>query len=300
MKPLLNPPGDTAVRSDDRLVLMARGYDAIVPGVGADDPVVSLSGERPKDDRNACRRVLILGWSAKIPVLLHEFGSYARERFDIDIVSVVPVEHRERHLAWFGGLAEGVAVRQIVADYTSIVALRALAPEKYDNIVFLASERMSTGADADARTILGYLMLRTEFRDTTRAPRVLVELVDPENEALFHRQSGEVLVSPMIVSHMLAHVALRPELSVVFEELFTSEGAEIYFRPPEAYLTSAAKPMTFREIQRLIASHGDIALGILRANAVGDLASGLYLNPSRDSIWALSPGDELIVLTTYD
>jgi hypothetical protein len=61
-------------------------------------------------------------------------------------------------------------------------------------------------------------------------PEILIELMDPENEKLFRQHRGEVLISPLILSHILAHVAFRRDLNIVFNELFTFGGAEIYFR----------------------------------------------------------------------
>ena len=51
-----------------------------------------------------------------------------------------------------------------------------------------------------------------------RRPSVIVELLEPDNAELLGRSRGEVIVSPLIVSHMLAQVALRRELRVVVEE----------------------------------------------------------------------------------
>ena len=46
----------------------------------------------------SARRVLVLGWSHKVPALLEEFDAYAGEVFEIDVVSTVPVPERETHL----------------------------------------------------------------------------------------------------------------------------------------------------------------------------------------------------------
>jgi hypothetical protein len=77
-------------------------------------------------------------------------------------------------------------------------------------------------------------------------PNVLVELLDPGNVALFRRRRGEVIVSPVILSHMLAQVALRRELRAVFDELFGPGGAGDHIPPPADYGLSSAKSRSGR------------------------------------------------------
>jgi hypothetical protein len=45
--------------------------------------------------------------------------------------------------------------------------------------------------------------------------------------SLFRERPGEVLISPLVLSYILAQITLRPELRAVFDELFGPGGAEI-------------------------------------------------------------------------
>jgi len=104
----------------------------------------------------------------------------------------------------------------------------------------LASERFKTGAESDARTILGYLLLIELLKPKAQVPPVLVELTNPDHIALFENRRGEVVVSPLIVSHVLTRVALRRELRTLFDELFDSGGCEIIFRRIGDYVLAEA------------------------------------------------------------
>src|SRR5690606_30583249 len=115
-------------------------------------------------------------------------------------------------------------------DYTTSGRLLAVDPASYDNVVLLGSRWLETREESDARTILAYLLLR-DMLTGGRRPGLLVELMDTANLALFRERPGEVVISPQIVSHMLAQVALRPGLGAVFDDLFGPDGAEILFRP---------------------------------------------------------------------
>jgi hypothetical protein len=139
---------------------------------------------------------------------------------------------------------------------------------------------------------------------------VLVELTDPDNAALFENRRGEVIVTPLIISRMLARVALRRELRAVFDGLFSSAGSEILFRRIAEYelaenLVESKVPdagervYSFADLHRAADARGEIAIGIRRSGQDGKPGGGVQLNPGRDERLQLSEDDEIIVLTSY-
>lgn len=294
--PVLNPPAGWLVEPGDRLVLLARSYAETEPGAAAPAPGERGAGGAGEEAPPPERRVLLLGWSHRVPALLREFDSYAGERFRIDVLSALPAAERERYVDRYGARPRRITLSQVEGDYTAPAELRRAEPWTYDNVVLLGSDWLESGEESDARTILGYLLLR-EMVPEEGGPEVLVELLDPENHSLFRRRPGEVLISPLILSHMLAQVALRPELRAVFDELFGPGGAEISFVPAGRY-GAAGRELHFRELERRVALRGETALGVRLAPAEGD-RGGLRLNPSREQRWMLTERDEVVVLTTY-
>src|SRR5690606_7084739 len=91
LKPMLNPPRDTVLTDSDRLILLAHSFKATA-SVSLDrgpEPlpaVPEIRRIRPGTSGDTLR-VLILGWSHKVPALLREFDSYEDEHFHIDIIS---------------------------------------------------------------------------------------------------------------------------------------------------------------------------------------------------------------------
>ncbi len=227
---LLNPPDALRLEANDRIAVLAPSYrDAAPPGT------IGAAPDLPERPAPACealprRRVLVLGWNHRVPALLEEFASYPDEAFAIDIVSQVSAAKREKRIAAEALSKEHLEIRQLEFDYTVPAFLESVDPAGYDNLVLLPSERLKSDVESDARTIMGYLLLRELMEGAGKAPPVLVELNDPDNVALFENRRGEVIVSPVIISHMLARVALRRELRAVFDELFGSGGSEIFFR----------------------------------------------------------------------
>jgi ion channel POLLUX/CASTOR len=242
------------------------------------------------------RRILLLGWNHKVPALLREFDGNGEERFRIDVLAAVPVEERAARLLRHDINLHRVTVHHIEGDYTVPSDLAKVRPGDYDNVVLLGSDWLETGEEADARTILGYLLLREMLPDFG-GPEILLELMDPGSIALFRSRRSEVLVSPVVLGHILAQVALRRELRAVFDELFGPGGAEIFFQPTSLY-AAAGGGVTFRQLRASAARRGETALGVRIAER-DDNAGGVFLNPPPEQQWQLSPDDELVVLASY-
>lgn len=141
--------------------------------------------------------------------------------------------------------------------------------------------------------MVGYLQLEDILADSSRRPQLIMELSDPDNRHLLDGHQSEMMISPMILSHVLAQVALRRELRVVLDELFTVGGAEIQFRDPADYPLPASA--TFQVLERIVAAEGELALGIFRKTP-DERGRHLRLNPSREQYLDLHREDRLVVL----
>jgi hypothetical protein len=291
-RPALDPDPETILKDDDLVVLLARHFDDCAPQETRPASFPISSAATPPLALEGRRRVLILGWSRKVPALLREFARYGADAFEIDVVSSTPTSEREEAIGRQAAAAGSEHVRQIEAGYTLPGVLDRLDPRHYDNIVLLASERLADEEKADASTVLAYLMLQGLLPEEVSRPRVFVELLDEENLFLFDRNREDVIVSPLVVSYLLSQVALRRELGGIFTELSRPWGAQIVLQPAEDYLSTNG-PVRFGDLDRAAASRGEIALGFRLTQG------GLLLNPERDTDWALAAGDEVVILTSY-
>ncbi|MDX1757199.1 MAG: ion channel DMI1 [Marinobacter sp.] len=290
---LLASPGLT-IAPADRLVILARSYDATE--ARQERPpldVVVRAAVVPALAPSGRRKVLMLGWSRKVPAMLAEYNCYSGRQFDLDVVSVVPAAEREQAIQRDVGDLDRVQVRHLDADYMVEGALRRLKPWAYDTILLLSSDRLASGEEADARAIVGYLQLEELLTVAGHRPQVILELSDPDNQHLLGVHQGEMLVSPMVISHVLAQVALRRELRWVLDELFTAGGAEFQFRDPAAY--GLSPDADFQQLEQIVAGRGEQALGVYR-RAVDIRGRRLRLNPPRSEPLNLQLGDQLVVL----
>ncbi|TVP49514.1 MAG: ion channel DMI1 [Gemmatimonadales bacterium] len=312
VRPLLNPPPGTLVEATDRVVVLARRWGDVQRSArAAPAPHPRGTGALPAGP-DGPRRMLLLGWSPKVPALLRELAAYPKGGGEVDIFSRVdPARRRhmlERH--GLGGLDAGAGVepgerpaadsrppgglrvRHLEGDFTVHTELVRADPFGYDGIIVLGGDTHRSGGEADARTILGALLLQEMAAKREHPPGILVEILDPENRRLLNRGRAEVLVTPLLVSHVLAQVALRRELRAVFDELFMARGPEISFhRASELGLDGR---ISFGDVLRAAASRGQTALGV---RPTGSLP---LLNPDRTLRWMAGSLDVVLLGTPPD
>ncbi len=293
IEPHLNPPAHFRLEAGDQLVLLADSYSDCEPHNGATTSQFCARRPFPRTAKAQAARVLVLGWSHKLGALLAELDGYPKERFQVTILSTVPIPDRERTLAAMDWNTSRVELRHVEGDYTLEKPLAALDPASFDDIVFLASAWSNSYEESDARTVLGYVVLATILTNVPNPPEVLIELIDPDSDRVFVKRPGVPLVSPKLLSHMMAHVALRPELNGVFESLFGSGGSDIVLRRADEYAL-AGRTLDFATIQATAAAFGETALGLVRTRTPSER---LQLNPSRSEQWLLEPNDEIVVLS---
>lgn len=292
----LGAPSDAPIEMADRVIMLARDYAETEASPKLPALSTITRGEPRKHQRKPAeqpRTILVLGWNRRVPSLIAEFGSYGDQQFHIDIVSVVSATERERDITRYIHEHHEVTCRHIEADYMVEDEMRKVRPADYDAVILLSSDRLASGEEADARAMVGYLLLEDLLAEGSRRPQLIMELSDPDNRHLLYGHQSEMLISPMILSHVLAQVALRRELRVVLDELFTCGGAELQFRDPQDYPLPASAD--FRLLEKALAAEGELALGVFRQQA-DERGRHLLMNPPRDTILELQPGDRLVVM----
>jgi hypothetical protein len=289
-RPMLNPSGDLILEPKDRFVFFAQRYEDCEI---LKNPPAKQS--QPQSQRvshiqvKSMRRILILGWNHKVVPLIKELSGYLHEQFEVSILSLKPSSERAAELGRKETDQHRVGITHYEGDHTSLSDLADLDLTSYDNVVMLGSDWVETQEESDARTIVGHLVLKNILEGASQKPEILVDLMDADNVGLFQDEDTEVLVTPMMVSHMLAQVALRRELNVVYAELFGPGGAEIFFRPVADYGIVGRK-VSFGKLKNRSADRGEIALGIRPKN------SPIELNPAQNETYILQETDDLVVL----
>lgn len=299
IEPVLNPPADYRLAQGDMLVFIARdwrdGVRALASGGAAGRQWASPDTVLERSTR-ADHRLLVLGWSRRVPALLAELESYTNQTFHVTIVSRYSIEERKSRIASYGSELKRTTVEEILSDYTVPDRLEIVDPAEFDTVLCLASDGTHSDQEADARTLVASAILDQLLEGKTRRPRLLLELLDELNAALIDTRECEYLLTPHVLSHMLVQVALRRELNSVYQELFNSSETEIFFRDFRRYDIAEGTEVAFRDLEAKARRHGEIAIGIAIAAEETAPHGGVYLNPDRARRWNLAAGDRIVVL----
>ena len=283
----LNPPPETVVGKDDRLIFIARHYQDCLIGTGTTPQELTSTPVTLGDDDTVARRILILGWSRKVPLLVRELLNYPDAVREIDIVSITPAAEREDALA----AMDHEAVRYRTANFLNPDELESLAPETYDNIILVARERLGEEAVADAATLSACVTL-SMMPSMKGGPHVTVEILEEENLPLFGKRAADVMLSPMAVSYVLSQVALAPSLRRVYRALVHPSGTHIALRKLKSQAEGAH--LRFGELSAIAGLQGELAIGLLSQNVN---EGRVILNPGDDLSWEHNPEDCVVVLT---
>lgn len=293
---LLNPDPHTLLDEQDKLVMIAEDYKRTEPQlfdgdfILPEESVISKAGE----SKGAASRLLIVGWSQKIPVLLKELLGEKSNIVEIDNLSVLDKGERKNLLARHNLLSAGVPIRFFTGNSTHHEDIEQLDLELYSEVLMLANDWMESGEEADARTIMGYVMLKKEMASFSSTPSFIVELMDPDNHSLV-ADDDDVIVTPLLISYSLAQISLNRDLRIVYDELFTTGGTEIFLVPIEYYQLKSGEEITFEYISRRVKSYSEISIGLCIFSDNG--RKDIFLNPQQQSRWQLEEGDRIIVLS---
>ncbi len=248
----------------------------------AEDRMVCFGAETPEDEAEALEEeeergsmvpfdrnriaselssLLVLGWTRKVPTVFSELCQVGPQ-LNVTAISMIEVNDRERDQGDMP-LPSNLSLQHVVADYTVPQTLRAFSPEKYDAVLIVGSDRLESGAESDARSIVGCEVLKTVLheRRAPRRPRIVIELMDPDNARLFEDENIDVLVSPQLLGRVLAQIALIPELCAVYDDLFGAGGAELSVHYAREYGLAGEGAVTFAELREAASRVGHVVLG---------------------------------------
>jgi hypothetical protein len=297
---MLNAPTSERVQVGDSLVMLAREYEHADPT--QDNELLARTWERKSQVNTSLigadfskKSVLILGWNRRLPALVHELATYGEQNFRLMMVSTLEADAQRDELVQYSEKAQSVPCDHLQADFMAETTLRKILQTQWDSILLVSSDRLDSGEEADARAMVGYMAVDELLKERKHRPQLLLELSDPANEELVVRNRSESIISPMILSHLMAQIAQRRELGLVFEELFTVGGAEILYRDLSEYPMQSVN--TFADLEAVAGLQGETALGLYRLTPDAE-GRRLQLNPARDVPLKLVAGDELVILTT--
>jgi Trk K+ transport system NAD-binding subunit len=229
------------------------------------------------------RHTLILGWSARLPVIVQELvvANENVARPAIVILSPRPAADMEAEVRDRVPATKNTRIVCRTGDPTKPADLKLANVEDARSVIVLAGE------DGDATVVKSILALKTLDPDFSRA-NVVAEFAHAA-----HAQTIRVLTdgvvktvnSDDVIAEVTAQACHQAGLSTVFRELLDFAGDECYFA----------------EVPELVGhTYGEALLAFKTSSLIGwCTADGLLeLNPAPDTVF--SPGDRVVAISEDD
>lgn len=293
---VLNPPMDTVLTGDDAVIALSENDDTVrCNGSGvatpAPPPPVDAVPQREPE------QLLVIGWNPLGAQIMEGLDQFLAPGSTVEVLvddALVPATEHVVDPA-LSNLA--VSFHATQGD-PHVVSQRARA-QRYQHIILLGYRTGISSANADARTLLSLLQLHRCLHEVgaRASTRIVAELLDPADVELGRvTAADDLIVSDELASLMMAQLAERPELGVVFNDLFDANRAVISLKPVEWYLPPGT--VVFAACVDAARRRGEVALGYRHASGAGGLGvSGVHLNPSKAAEIELGPDDQLVVLS---
>jgi voltage-gated potassium channel Kch len=288
---LLNPPMSQVFNPGDQVIVIAQDADSIqaVKLNGTVD--ATLLAERAVTQQ-ATEKTLILGWNSRAPIIVRELDGYVAkgslltivaDDADVDLQVEVTNQTVEVHKG----------------DTTDRATLEAINPEQYQHIIVLCYSDTMDVQKADARTLVTLLHLRDiETKSGANKYAIVTEMLDVRNRELAEiTQADDFIVSGKLTSLLVAQVTENKDLRAVFDDIFDSDGSEIYLKPASDFVV-LGKPMSYLHVVESARRRSAVAIGFRIAAQSGDASSGygVSVNPAKSRQVTFSEEDRVIVI----
>jgi ion channel POLLUX/CASTOR len=290
----LNPLPDTMLGPGDRVVVIAED-DSVLETAQASVGTVdeeAIASAPAADDRP--RRVLILGWNSRSPIIVRELGEYLAPGSTVTVAA-----DSDEHGEAFGELTpNGLVLAFHRGDTTARSTLEALEPGTYDSVIVSCYEDEADPQHADARTLVTLLHLRDIASREGAGFTIVSEMLDDRNRQLAQvTKVDDVIVSEKLVALMIAQISENRGLAPVFEDLLGAEGSEIYLKPATEYVKAGAATQ-FATAVEAARRRNEVAIGYRRASEAADVAKGfgVVINPPKSAQVTFADADRVIVL----
>ncbi len=293
-EPRLNPPMDTPIGPDDRIIAISADDDTI----RATTQVAAIDRDaivEPVPRPRAPERTLILGWNRLAPTIITELDHYLAPGSLVSVVTHLQEAGDALNRMTTDGLATRLDFQP--GETTSRAVLDALDVPSYDHVVLLSHSDGMDAQRADARTLISLLHLRDIASISGRRFSIVSEMLDVRNRDLaVVTRADDFIVSDRLVSLYMAQVAEEKRLAAVFSDIFDSEGSEIYLKPAADYVRTGAST-TWATVVVAARDRGEVAIGYrTRAEPGGRSDVRVVLNPPKSVSRSWLPEDRVVVI----
>jgi ion channel POLLUX/CASTOR len=270
---IVNPPMDTVIAADDKIVILAGDDSAIKLSsdglTSVDDAIVYKARQA-----EAPEHTLILGWNGRAARIIEQLDMYVSDGSSVEVITDRDDADSAINKLSYTHLTASIKR----GDTRERAVLEALDLGGYDNIIALCDDVMDP-LTADARVMVTLLHLRDILAKRGEVGAIVSEMRDDRDRALAQlTRDDDFVISEQLVSLLMTQISENAHLESVFADLFDPEGSEIYIRPASDYIQPTSG-LTFATVTAAARVRNEVAIGYRIAYS-GD-GHGIVLNPDK-------------------
>ena len=307
---ILNPPKEMFVENDDELIIFAEDDSTIFyfkePVFRSTVSEIPSSSIEPRS-----HRVALLNWTTKTSIILEKLCSYLPKGSELCTYASTRVFEMDSSKKLLNEKYPDISISMNEIDLNNLGSLNDIEPQDFDSILIL-SPGGTTIEEMDAYVISMLIRIRqiliskkddeNNIIDSKDWPKLITEVMDSENiDIILNSGVEDFMVSNQFVSQIMAQVSEEPMALDVYDDLFQSEGSELYIKPASYYFDFKDKKtitMPYGECVQAAKLRNEIILGLqIHADQKDkDNMFGIILIPDKNDEFTLSEEDGLIAL----
>ncbi len=303
----LNPPMDTLLSENDRIIAISASESAISISAdyknSFDESAITAPHGRHEHEHED---ILILGWNDSGKIIINELDNYIAEGTRITIAakpeliekiidsdksctssSIIDIEVKNARLDF---------IKSDITDYDMLKDM--VVNGGFDHVVVLSYNTLEM-QEADSITLMVLVHLRDIAEKNNLVFSITSEILDISNRELAKvAKVNDFIVSERLSSLFLSQLSENEKLNPVFEDLLSDSGSEIYLKKITGYIKTGS-PVNFNTLVRAASLKDEVAIGykIADEEAIESKNFGIYLNPPKSISVVFAEKDSVIVVS---
>ena len=292
----VNPSMHTVLQAGDKVIAISEDDDTVKVSGRKDFGIDATAMTDGKEAKAETENTLILGWNSKACSIIRELDSYLAKGSMITIVA--QGTGVEEEIEKTRNIISNQELTYIDGNISDRETLDGLGLEKYDHIILLCYSDIMPEQEADSKTLITLLHLRNIEEKTGSDFKIVSEMMDIRNKELAEvTEADDFIISNKLISLMLSQLSENRELKAVFDDLFDSDGSEIYVKPASNYIIPG-KNVNFYTVCEAASKKGELAIGYRINNDSHNPAKayGVVVNPKKSEMVTFTENDKVIVI----
>jgi Castor and Pollux, part of voltage-gated ion channel/Calcium-activated potassium channel slowpoke-like RCK domain len=298
----LRPKEEYVLEDEDQIVILAEDDSTIIfeSTKFISPQEITLSKEKLEQKS---KNILILGWHSVAEVFIRECSDYLTRGTKVNILFDNPGSVLIQKVEELKGAYSNFEISITDTNPLRLENLKKAEPFSYDNVIILSQDTHELRADKiDSDTLIILLLLRNIKADNENNSntKIITQVLNSENQEIITQTDvDDFIISNKLITMILAQLSEEPMIKMLYDDLFSEDGSEIYVKPASLYFTSFPQEVAFADVMGLAAKREEVCLGIRKGDLSKDSSSnfGVRLNLPKDETLTILESDFLVVLS---